>query len=88
MDDSESPLKQNPFEKLGMLLKAKAVLRPVPVKPIVSVEKPIAEPAEAPQPVSEESAFREAMEGVKPIIRDKYRAEKTPLACPPTYLGQ
>ena len=48
MDDSESPLKHNPFEKLGRLLKDKAVLRPVPVKkPIVPTKKRVPEPAEA-----------------------------------------
>ncbi len=86
MNDSDSPLKHNPFEKLGRLLKAKAVLRPVPVKPIVPVKKPVAEPAEAPKPVNEESAFREAMEGVKPMVRDKHHAKKTHLANPPDHL--
>ena len=85
MDDSESPLKHNPFEKLGKLFKDKAVLRPVPVKPIVPVKKSVAEPAEAPQPVSEESAFREAMEGVRPMIRDKYHAREKSAAAPPDH---
>ena len=31
MNDPDSPLKHNPFEKLGKLLKDKTVLRPVPV---------------------------------------------------------
>jgi DNA-nicking Smr family endonuclease len=84
MDDSDSPLKHNPFEKLGKLLKAKAVLRPVPARPIVPMKKKVAEPAEAPKPVNEESAFREAMEGVKPIVRDKHHAKKN-MARPPDH---
>jgi DNA-nicking Smr family endonuclease len=86
MNDPDSPLKHNPFEKLGKLLKDKTVLRPVPVKPIVPVKIQVMEPAEAPKPVNEESAFREAMEGVKPLVRDKHHAEKKNVANPPDHL--
>jgi DNA-nicking Smr family endonuclease len=86
MDDSESPLKHNPFEKLGKLLKDKAVLRPVPVKPIVPAKIQVTEPAEAHTSVNEERAFREAMEGVKPIISDKHPGKKTSSANPPDHL--
>lgn len=82
-----SNVKYNPFEKLGELLKDKAVLPPVPVKkPIVSIKKQVPGPAEAPKPVNEESAFREAMEGVKPMVRDKHHTEKTHSANPPDRL--
>ncbi len=44
------------------------------------------EPAEAcAQSVNEESAFREAMEGVKPIVRDKHHAKKNNVANPPDH---
>jgi DNA-nicking Smr family endonuclease len=77
MNDSDSPLKHNPFEKLGTLLKAKPVLRPVPIK------KTVAEPINVcPTSDHEESAFREAMEGVKPMARDKHHAEKKNVAKP------
>jgi hypothetical protein len=32
MNDPDSPLKHNPFEKLGKLFKDKAILRQVPIK--------------------------------------------------------
>ena len=87
MNDSDSPLKHNPFVKLGKLFKDKAVLRQEPVKkPIVSPRIQVTEPAKAPKPVDEESAFREAMEGVKPIVRDKHHAKKPHLANPPDHL--
>lgn len=39
MNDSDSPLKHNPFTALGKLLKDKAILRPVPIiKPVVSTK--------------------------------------------------
>ena len=87
MNDSDSPLKHNPFEKLGKLFKDKAVLRQVPIKkPIVSPKIRVTEPAEAPKSVNEESAFREAMEGVKPMVRDKHHAKKKNVANPPDHL--
>ncbi len=46
------------------------------------IKKPVAEPAEAPKSVNEESAFREAMEGVKPMVRDKHHAKKNNVANP------
>ena len=56
MNDSDRPLKHNPFEKLGTLLKVKAVLRPVPIK------KTVVEPVNVcPTLDHEESAFREAI---------------------------
>lgn len=59
----------------------------VPVKkPVVSTEKRVAEPAEAPQLVSEESAFREAMEGVKPMVRDKHHAKKKNVTKAPDHI--
>jgi len=56
MDDSDGPLKHNPFATLGELLKDKAILRPVPIKkPVVSTKKQVTEPAEAcAQSVNEE----------------------------------
>lgn len=94
MDDSDSPLKYNPFGTLGKLLKDKAVLRPAPIKkPGVSTKEPgvatikrVPAPAEASKSVNEESAFREAMEGVKPLARDKLHAQKTHLANQPDHL--
>lgn len=87
MNDSDSSLKYNPFGTLGKLLKDKAVLRPVPMKkPIVPIKKQVPELAKAPKPVNEESAFREAMEDVKPMVRDKHHTEKNHLANPPDHL--
>jgi DNA-nicking Smr family endonuclease len=80
MNDSDSPLKHNPFEKLGTLLKVKAVPRLVPIK------KTVVEPVNvSPTPDHEESAFREAMEGVKPMARDNHHAEKKNLTKPLNY---
>ena len=101
MNDSDSPLKYNPFGTLGKLLKDIAVLRPAPLekpvlsatkpgvpttKPVVSTTKRVPEPAEASKSVNEESAFREAMEGVKPIVKDKHHAQKTHLVNQPDHL--
>jgi DNA-nicking Smr family endonuclease len=91
MNDSDSPLKYNPFGTLGELLKDKAILRPVPtIKPDVSTknsgvstEKRVTEPAEASATsVNEESAFQEAMEGVKLVVRDKHHAKENNVANP------
>jgi DNA-nicking Smr family endonuclease len=98
MDDSDSPLKYNPFATLGELLKDKVVLRPVPIKKpavpfkkpdvsikkqVVSTKKQVTEPAEAgARSVNEESAFQEAMQGVKPVVRDKHHAKKNHVANP------
>ena len=88
MDDSDSPLKYNPFGTLGELLKDKVVLRPVPIKkPIVSTKKSVTEPAEAcAQSVNEESAFREAMQDVKPVEKDKHHAKEKNVANPLDHL--
>jgi DNA-nicking Smr family endonuclease len=99
MNDSDSPLKYNPFETLGKLLKDKAVLRPVPIKKSgivqieqyqkrdVPIQKRVTEPAEVwASSVNEESAFREAMEGVKPMAKDKRHAKKNKVANPQDHL--
>ena len=88
MDDSDSLLKYNPFGTLGELLKNKVVLRPVPIKkPIVSTKKQVTEPAEAcAQSVNEESAFREAMQDVKPVEKDKHHAKENNVANPLDHL--
>jgi DNA-nicking Smr family endonuclease len=80
MSDSDSPLKHNPLEALGKLLDKKGVFGPLPPqKPVVSTQKQVSEPAEAcPITDNEESAFREAMEGVQPMARDKYHERKPP----------
>jgi DNA-nicking Smr family endonuclease len=85
MNDSNSPLKHNPFETLGKLFKDKVVLCPLPPqKPIVPTKKQAAGPAEAcAGSFNEESVFREAMEGVRPIAEDKRHAKKHHLAPPP-----
>jgi DNA-nicking Smr family endonuclease len=93
MNDPDSLLKYNPFEALGKLLKDKAVLRPVPIikpgivltghyqKPDVPVKIKVTEPAEiCATSVNEESAFREAMEGVKPMVKDKRHEKKNNVA--------
>lgn len=84
MNDPDSPLKHSPFEALGKLLKDKVVLRPEPQKnPNVRLKKRITEPAEASAPsVNEETAFQAAMEGVKPMVKDKYHVKKNKVANP------
>lgn len=79
MNDSESLLKYYPFETLGKLFKDQTVLRQVPIKkPQVPIINQGTEAAEvSPPSINEESVFREAMEGIKPIVRDK-RHEKKP----------
>jgi hypothetical protein len=68
MSASDSPLKHNPFEALGMLLNKKGAFCPVPLKkPIMSTQKQVSEPAACPLTKNnEESAFREARDGVLP----------------------
>jgi DNA-nicking Smr family endonuclease len=80
MNDSDIPLKHNPFEKLGTLLKVKAVPRPAPIQKTVVEPVKVCSPSE-----NEESAFREAMVGVRPMARDKQYAEKRNVAKPPNY---
>lgn len=84
MNDSDSPLKYNPLEALGKLLDKKALLGPLPPqKPIGSTQKKVSEPAEACSITDhEENAFREAMEGVQPMARDKYHERKPPSVPP------
>lgn len=98
MNDSDSPLKHNPLGSLGKLLKDKAVLPPVPIKKpdvdtkkpglstkiqVVPIKKPVTEPAEAcATSVNEESGFREAMQGVKPMVKDKHHAKENNVANP------
>jgi DNA-nicking Smr family endonuclease len=87
MDDSDSPLKHNPFGTLGKLLKDKAILHPVPtIKPVVSTKKQIPELEACVTSVNEESAFWEAMEGVKPMVMDKHHTKKNIVANPPDHL--
>ena len=99
MNDSDNLLKYNPFETLGKLLKDKAVLRPVPIKKQdivltgqypkrdVPIKNRVTEPAEVcATSVNEESAFLEAMEGVKPMVRDKHHEKKNKVANPPDHL--
>jgi len=85
MSDPDRPLKHNSFEALGELFKKKAVLCPVPPKkPMVSHQKQVSRPAEAYAVTDiEESAFREAMRGVQPLVRDKYHERKNPPVLPP-----
>jgi DNA-nicking Smr family endonuclease len=84
MSDSDGPLKHNPFEALGALLKKKAVFCPLPpAQPIGTIPRNVSEPAAALViKDNEESAFRKAMEGVQPMARDKYRERKNPLVLP------
>jgi DNA-nicking Smr family endonuclease len=78
MNDSDSPLKHNPFEGLKKLLKDKPVLCPELPK------EPQKEPTENDTPpVDEKSAFQEAMVGVRPMARDHHHARKNQAAPPP-----
>ena len=78
MNDSDSPLRHNPFETLGELLKDKVVLRVEPPKNLkVQLKKRVTEPVEAIVPsANDDNAFQEAMEGVKPMTEDKHHAKK------------
>jgi DNA-nicking Smr family endonuclease len=78
MNDPDNALKHNPFAALGKFIKGKVVLRSEP--PI----KPERQPPEiSPSaPVNEESTFREAMEGVKPMARNKHYPMKKNVASP------
>jgi DNA-nicking Smr family endonuclease len=84
MNDSDGPLKHNPLEALGALLKKKAVLCPIsPAQPNGSNPSNASEPAVALViKDNEEGAFREAMAGVQPMARDKYCERKPPPILP------
>ena len=88
MNDTDILLKYNPFERLGKRLKDKVVLRPVTIiKPDGPTKKQMIDPAEVCAPAdNEENAFREAMEGVKPIAKDKRLTKKNKAAEPVNHL--
>jgi DNA-nicking Smr family endonuclease len=87
MNESENQLKHNPFERLNKLLKKKAkASRIAAIKAMEVGAKGGKGPVENCTPeVSEESAFSEAMEGVKPIARDKYFTRENAAAHRPDY---
>ena len=66
MDDSDASLKHNPFERLRKHLKGKAEALPTPRKGPEEKREPVREGE------NEACAFREAMQGVKPIAADKH----------------
>jgi DNA-nicking Smr family endonuclease len=80
MNDSENSLKHNPFERLNKLLKKKAKSqKKTPPNPTGLGREIVAEPTQnCTAEVSEGMAFGEAMQGVKPIDRDKYYAKEKP----------
>ncbi len=88
MDDSDSPLKHNPLEKLGKLIKDKVILRPVPIiKPDVPIRKQVTLPTESRTTAdNEEIVFREAMQGVKPVVKDKHHAKENKVTNLPDHL--
>ncbi len=66
MNDSDAPLKHNPFEKLRVHLKGKAEPRSTSGKESEKKHEPAGESE------CETSAFLEAMQGIKPIVADKH----------------
>lgn len=78
----DSPLKHNPLEVLGKLLKIKGVpCLPPPARPMDSDPQQGSAPTSAvPDTVHEAGAFREAMEGVKPLARENCHERKPPPA--------
>jgi DNA-nicking Smr family endonuclease len=70
MNDSDATLKHNPFEKLRRHLKGKAEPCSTPSKESEKKPEPVGETE------NETSAFLAAMQGIKPIVADKYERKR------------